>query len=90
MRLRPVFCDLIAQAIKGTLNLPRGRCDQHQSNGSFCIHQLRTQLPGDPTIYRIVIAPADAPLHIGNIPIDAHFAEPIRLGLDPIGEAIGG
>lgn len=53
------------------------RVDQHQGNGAWCVHQLRVRLPDDPTVYRVIVAPADAPLAIGSQPIDEHFREPI-------------
>ena len=52
-------------------------CDQHQSNALFGVHQLRIRRPGDPTVYRVLVAPAGAPIQIGSIPVDAHFSRPI-------------
>jgi hypothetical protein len=51
--------------------------DQHQANGAYGVHQVRCRLPNDPTTYRIIIAPADAPIFIGKVPVDQHFIEPI-------------
>jgi hypothetical protein len=51
--------------------------DQLQSNGLYCVHQMRVRLPGDPQRYRVIIAPADAPITIGGVPADQHFSEPL-------------
>ena len=51
--------------------------DQHQANGLYGVHQLRVRLPGDPTVYRVLIAPADAPISIGGVAADHHFSEPL-------------
>ena len=62
----------------------RPRADQHQQNGGWGIHQLRVRLPGDDTVYRVLVAPADAPIfvgrgpHVDGCPIDQHFVEPIE------------
>lgn len=52
--------------------------DQHQQNGMWGVHQMRGKLPADPTTYRIIIAPANAPISVSGIPIDDHFKEPIN------------
>lgn len=49
----------------------------HQSNGAFGIHQAALRLTGDPVLYRIIIAPADAPLEVNGRPIGDHFAAPL-------------
>ena len=51
--------------------------DEHQQNGAWGVHQLRVMLPDDPTIYRVLIAPKDAPIKIGNGTADQHFSHPI-------------
>jgi hypothetical protein len=51
--------------------------DQHQQNGSFGIHQARVRLSGDPTVYRLLLCPADAPVNVRGCPISEHFALPI-------------
>ena len=51
--------------------------DNHQSNGSHGVHQARVILSGDPTTYRMLIAPADAPITINGQPIGEHFAKPL-------------
>lgn len=51
--------------------------DNHQGNGVYGVHQARVRLAGDPTIYRLVIAPHDAPISINSMPIGDHFAEPL-------------
>jgi hypothetical protein len=51
--------------------------DNQQQNGAHGIHQARVRLSGDPTTYRLILAPADAPIKINGHPIGEHFAEPI-------------
>jgi hypothetical protein len=51
--------------------------DQMQSNGSFAVHQLRVTLPDGMGTYRVIVAPADAPIFIGKCPADEHFNEPL-------------
>jgi hypothetical protein len=51
--------------------------DEHQQNGAYGVHQLCMRLPGDPTLYRVLIAPADAPISIGGVPADQHFSYPL-------------
>jgi hypothetical protein len=76
--LPSVYCGAIARFIRQTFNNARaGTVDQHQSSALYCVHQLRVRLPGDPVQYRVLIAPEDAPVAIGGVPVDEHFAEPI-------------
>lgn len=49
----------------------------HQANGVTGIHQAKVTLQGDPTVYRMLIAPANAPITINGRPIGDHFAEPL-------------
>jgi hypothetical protein len=49
----------------------------HQANGAHGIHQARVTLSGDPTTYRLIIAPADAPITVNGHPIGEHFAQPL-------------
>jgi len=49
----------------------------HQSNGLYGVHQARVTMAGDPTTYRLIIAPADAPITINGQPIGDHFALPL-------------
>jgi len=51
--------------------------DQHQSNGAYGIHQARVRINDDGTAYRLIIAPADAPITVNGVPIDNHFSESI-------------
>lgn len=51
--------------------------DGHQSNGSYGVHQARVTLRSDPTVYRLIVAPADAPITINGRPIGEHFAKPL-------------
>lgn len=49
----------------------------HQANGAYGVHQAKAKIAGDPTVYRIIVAPADAPITINGRPIGEHFAQPI-------------
>jgi hypothetical protein len=53
--------------------------DGHQSNGMYCVHQARAMIKGDPTVYRIIIAPANAPIFINDDkrPVADAFALPL-------------
>lgn len=42
------------------------RADEHQQNAMYGAHQLRVRLPNDPTEYRAIVAPANAPISIGT------------------------
>lgn len=73
-----IFPGLVAAEITRALRRETcARVDQHQGNGLWCVHQLRVRLPDDPTVYRVIVAPADAPLAVGSQPIDQHFLSPI-------------
>jgi hypothetical protein len=48
-----------------------------QGNGSHGVYQASVRLEGDPTLYRLILAPADAPIQINGHPIDQHFARPL-------------
>lgn len=48
-----------------------------QSNGSHGIYQALLTLEGDPNNYRLILAPANAPITINGRPIGEHFAKPL-------------
>jgi len=48
-----------------------------QANGTYGVHQATVRLGGDPTTYRLILAPADAPIEINGRPIGEHFALPL-------------
>ena len=79
------YSGLLALGIEKLLGLVGGTADQHQQNGMYGAHQLRVRLPNDPTVYRVIVAPADTPIAIGEVAADQHFAEPI--GAAGTGEA---
>jgi hypothetical protein len=54
--------------------------DNSQTNGSYGVHQARVRLRGDPNTYRLILAPADAPITINGRPIGEHFAMPLGEG----------
>lgn len=72
---QPHYSGLLANAIRRALI---EFVDQRQANATYGVHQLRVRLPDDPTVYRVLIAPSDAPIMIGGVGVDAHFAEPIE------------
>ena len=49
----------------------------HQLNGMDGVHQARVRLSNDPTIYRLILAPADAPLELYGRPIGHAFSKPL-------------
>jgi hypothetical protein len=82
------YSGLVTAAIRRSINGERPingaegmRADQDQSNGAYGIKQLRVRLPGDPNVYRILIAPGDAPIMVHGRPIDEHFAQSLLEGL---------
>ena len=70
-----VYTALVTSWIRELLRDSGKPVDQHQSNGLFCVHQLRVR-HGD-QVYRVLIAPAHTPISIGNCPVDEHFNEHI-------------
>lgn len=84
-RLPVHYAGLLARAIERLLNgdaPPRGfagaAAHEHQQNALYGAHQLTVRQGGhDPVLYRIIVAPADAPISIGGEPADQHFAEPL-------------
>jgi hypothetical protein len=76
--MKVVYPGFIASLISRALPMQaEAAVDQHQANGCYGVHQLRAKLAGDPTTYRIIIAPADAPIFVGKTPADSHFLESI-------------
>lgn len=49
-------------------------------NAMHGLHQARVRLSDDPTVYRLILAPADAPLTYRGELIDNAFAEPLGTG----------
>lgn len=66
--------DTIRKAI--TRNVPMA-ISNHQANGCYGIHQCKVKVKDDPTVYRLIVAPADAPITINGRPIGDHFAQPL-------------
>jgi hypothetical protein len=85
-----IYPGYIVSQIKRTLGLAVAASDimidQHQSNGLFGIHQARARIKGDPTVYRIIVAPADAPIFCGKVHADQHFTERLDDEARPVGE----
>lgn len=78
---RKVYPGFIASLIRRyLLSAPEDdvRVDLMQSNGMYAAHQLRVRLSGDDTIYRVIVAPANAPISVGGVPVDQHFALPLE------------
>jgi len=79
--LKVVYPGFIASLIGRAIpTLADVTVDQHQANGCWGVHQVRARLAGDSTTYRVIIAPADAPIFVGKTPVDKHFLEPINHG----------
>jgi hypothetical protein len=77
-----ILSKLAEWARKDDCQTDRITIDNHQSNGAFCVHQARVRLQGDPTVYRLIIAPANAPIFINDDkrPIADAFAQPLGDG----------
>ena len=54
--------------------------DNLQQNAMHGIHQARVRLAGDPTTYRMILAPADAPIEFGGREEATYFARPLGDG----------
>lgn len=82
--MRPVYSGFLAAQIRRVL-LEGGispeatglNVDQFQSNGMYACHQLRVTLPDGMGTYRVIVAPADAPVSIGGVSAEEHFLEPL-------------
>lgn len=75
--VQPHYCGLLVEALRQGLTLAGEACraDQHQANSTFGVHQLRLTYEG--RTYRLLLAPAEAPLVIDQVPADDHFLEPL-------------
>lgn len=78
------FTGHIAAVIRGEINAVTKAAggdgvtiDRMQQNGTYGVQQARVTLTGDPLTYRLIIAPADAPITINGRPIGRHFAKPL-------------
>lgn len=54
--------------------------DNLQQNSLDGVHQARVRLAGDPRTYRLVLAPAEAPISYNGRPIGDAFAKPLGDG----------
>jgi len=54
--------------------------DNHQQNAAHGIHQARVRLAGDPIVYRMVLAPSDAPIEFSGRDAATYFARPLGDG----------
>lgn len=55
--------------------------DNVQQNGMWGVYQARVRLAGDATVYRLLLAPANAPIRVQGRDIEDYFAQP--LGSEP-------
>lgn len=69
--------DALRRENAANANVDRVTIENHQQNGSYGVHQATVKLGGDPTTYRLILAPADAPITINGHPIGEHFALPL-------------
>jgi hypothetical protein len=53
--------------------------DQLQQNSMWGVQMARVRLSDDPRTYRLILAPAEAPVMIGNVPADQYFNEPLAV-----------
>lgn len=82
--LRAHYTGLISSAIRCLLRgakapeaFGEATADQPQSNGAYGVHQFRLRLSGDETVYRVIVAPANAPISINGVRADEYFLDPI-------------
>lgn len=75
--LRPVYSGFLAGQLRRLLVQGGVTVDQFQSNGLYACHQLRVTLPEGMGTYRVLVAPADAPVSIGDVSAEEHFMEPL-------------
>lgn len=54
--------------------------DNTQQNGLYGVYQSRVRLEGDPNTYRLILAPADAPIEMNGRPIGEAFGLPLGSG----------
>lgn len=54
-----------------------------QQNSLYGVQQARVMLEGDPVAYRLILAPADAPIEIDGRPIGDHFSKSILFDSGP-------
>lgn len=73
-KLNYVYPGYVASLIAKALGF---QADQHQQNGLYGLHQLRVRLPDDATVYRVIVAPANAPITVNGVAIDEHFHQSI-------------
>ena len=73
--LRTHFSGLVATAIRALLNgrpapeaLGHASADRTQGNGGYGIYQMRVKLSSDLNTYRVLVACADAPICVGQLP----------------------
>lgn len=86
-----VYADLVAAQIRKSLlsgdiihEAIGLQVDQIQQNGMWGIHQMRVTLPNNRGAYRVIVAPANAPIFVGNVSADEHFALPLVEKVVPI------
>lgn len=72
-----ILSKLAEWARKDDCQTDRIMIDNHQANGAHGVHQARAKLSGDPTVYRIIVAPADAPITIGGRAVADYFPQPL-------------
>jgi hypothetical protein len=72
-----ILSRLTEWARKDECQTDRIMIDNHQANGTHGVHQARARLSGDPTVYRIIVAPADAPISIAGRDAADYFAQPL-------------
>jgi hypothetical protein len=79
-----VWTGHVAMLLRSCVNAQRDIgivIDQHQSNGLYAVHQMRVRQANDPNVYRLILAPIDTPITIGECIADQHFLKPLNDGL---------
>jgi hypothetical protein len=87
MKHLPHFAGLIITQIRNAVKLDLKvsgyadvlMIDQLQQNAVWGVQMGRVRLAGDPRTYRLILAPAEAPVMIGKVAADQYFNEPLAV-----------
>lgn len=78
--VRPHYTSLILYRIRQMIRGGEISIDNHQQNAGDGVHQCRVRLEGDSAVYRMILAPADAPITLYGRPVGEAFAKPLGDG----------
>jgi len=75
--IRQHFAGLVLATMKRACAQHGVAISNRQGNGAHGVYQARVNMDGDPSDYRLILAPADAPITLYGRPIDDAFAAPL-------------